>query len=55
MLARIAQILGDNAVSVKSVVQKGLGENARLVMIVHPVAEGHFMKAVELISNSPLA
>jgi homoserine dehydrogenase len=36
---------------VKSVVQKGLGENARLVMVVHPVAEGRFVEAVELISK----
>ena len=42
VLAQIAQILGDNGVSVKSVVQKGIGENARLVMVVHPVAEGRF-------------
>jgi homoserine dehydrogenase len=51
VLAEIAKILGDNAVSVKSVVQKGLGENARLVMVVHPVAEGRFRKAVGLISK----
>ena len=42
MLAQIAKILGDNDVSVKSVVQKGIGENARLVMVMHPVAEGRF-------------
>jgi homoserine dehydrogenase len=54
VLAEIAKILGDNAVSVKSVVQKGLGENARLVMVVHPVAEGHFMNAVGLISKLDL-
>jgi homoserine dehydrogenase len=51
VLAEIAKILGDNAVSVKSVVQKGLGENARLVMVVHRVAEGRFTKAVDLISK----
>jgi homoserine dehydrogenase len=54
VLAEIAKILGDNAVSVKSVVQKGLGENARLVMVVHPVAEGRFMTAVGLISKLDL-
>jgi homoserine dehydrogenase len=51
VLAEIAKILGDNQVSVKSVVQKGLGENARLVMVMHPVAEGRFAAAVELISK----
>ena len=29
-------------VSMKSVVQKGLGENARLVMVMHPVLESKF-------------
>lgn len=51
VLAEIAKILGDSGVSVKSVVQKGLGEQARLVMIVHPVPEGDFMEAVEQISH----
>ena len=51
VLAEIAKILGDRGVSVKSVVQKGLGEQARLVMIVHPVAEGSFMDAVAQISE----
>jgi homoserine dehydrogenase len=54
VLAQIAQILGDNEVSVKSVVQKGMGDNARLVMIVHPVAEGRFTAAVKQISKLAL-
>ena len=37
--------------SVKSVVQKGLGENARLVMVVHPVLESRFFAAVEMIAE----
>ena len=40
--ARSRKILGEHGVSVKSVVQKGIGENARLVMVMHPVAEGRF-------------
>jgi len=51
VLAETAKALGDNEVSVKSVVQKGLGANARLVMVVHPVREGHFAKALEEISR----
>jgi homoserine dehydrogenase len=51
VLAEIAKILGDNQVSVKSVVQKGLGENARLVMVMHPVVEGRFRDALALISR----
>jgi homoserine dehydrogenase len=51
VLGEIAKILGDNHVSVKSVVQKELGEQARLVMVMHPVVEGRFTDALELISK----
>lgn len=51
VLARVAEILGDHGISVKSVVQKGLGENARLVMVVHPVLESRFFAACELIGR----
>jgi homoserine dehydrogenase len=51
VLGEIAKILGDNLVSVKSVVQKELGEKARLVMVMHPVAEGRFNDALALISR----
>ncbi len=46
VLARIAGVLGDHGISVKSVVQKGLGDNARLVMVVHPVLESRFYAAL---------
>jgi homoserine dehydrogenase len=51
VLARIAGVLGDHGISVKSVVQKGLGDNARLVMVVHPVLESRFFAAVEQLSR----
>jgi homoserine dehydrogenase len=51
VLAEVAKVLGENGVSVKSVVQRGLGENARLVMVLHPVAEGRFASAVQTISR----
>jgi homoserine dehydrogenase len=51
VLAQVAQILGLQGVSIKSVVQKGLGENARLVMVVHPVLESRFAAARDLIAN----
>jgi homoserine dehydrogenase len=54
VLAQIAQILGDHGVSVKSVVQKGMGANARLVMVMHQVAEGRFNAAVREISELDL-
>jgi homoserine dehydrogenase len=54
VLAQVAKVLGDHEVSVKSVVQKGIGENARLVMVMHPVAEGRFTRALEVISQLEL-
>jgi homoserine dehydrogenase len=49
VLAQIAQLLGLQGASIRSVVQKGLGENARLVMVTHPILESKFYAAVELI------
>jgi homoserine dehydrogenase len=51
VLAQVAQILGLQGASVKSVVQKGLGERARLVMVVHPLLESKFFAAVDLIAG----
>lgn len=51
VLARIAQVLGDNQVSVKSVVQRGSGGDARLVMVVHECLESRFATAVEQIGR----
>jgi homoserine dehydrogenase len=49
VLAQVAQVLATEDVSVKSVVQKGLGEQARLVMVVHPVLESRFQAAMAAI------
>jgi homoserine dehydrogenase len=49
VLAQIAQVLGDQDVSVKSVVQRGVGEDARLVMVVHECLESRFAAALEAI------
>jgi homoserine dehydrogenase len=51
VLAQVAEILGLQGVSIKSVVQKGLGDEARLVMVMHPVLESKFRAAVELLSR----
>jgi homoserine dehydrogenase len=51
VLAQVAEILGIQGVSIKSVVQKGLGREARLVMVMHPVLESKFRAAVELIAR----
>jgi homoserine dehydrogenase len=46
VLARIADVLGRNQVSVRSVVQRGLGDEARLVMVMHECPEEWFFKAL---------
>src|SRR3954452_482688 len=42
VLARIATVLGEHDVSIKSVVQRGSGEEARLVMVAHECLESRF-------------
>jgi homoserine dehydrogenase len=51
VLAQIAQVLGDNEISVKSVVQRGIGDDARLVMVMHECLESRFAAAVEQIAR----
>ncbi|MGI8512953.1 MAG: homoserine dehydrogenase [Solirubrobacteraceae bacterium] len=51
VLAQVAQILGLQGASIKSVVQKGLGDDARLVMVIHPILESKFLAARELIGR----
>jgi homoserine dehydrogenase len=51
VLAQIAQLLGLQGASIRSVVQHGLGENARLVMVTHPILESRFYAAVDLIAG----
>ncbi len=51
VLAQVAEVLGMQGASIKSVVQKGLGRQARLVMVLHPLLESRFYAAVRLISQ----
>ncbi|HWT22087.1 MAG TPA: homoserine dehydrogenase [Solirubrobacteraceae bacterium] len=51
VLAQIAEVLGMQGASIKSVVQHGLGDNARLVMVLHPLLESRFYAAVRLIGQ----
>jgi homoserine dehydrogenase len=51
VLAQIAEILGMQGASIRSVVQRGLGDNARLVMVLHPLLESRFYAAVRLIGQ----
>ncbi|MHB0914472.1 MAG: homoserine dehydrogenase [Thermoleophilia bacterium] len=54
VLARIAQVFGEHEVSVESVLQRGRGQHAELVMVFHPVAEKSFNAALEQISTLPI-
>jgi homoserine dehydrogenase len=51
VLAQIAEILGENEVSVRSVVQRGRGEDATLIMVMHPVGERRFEAALKKIAK----
>ena len=47
MLAQIAGIFGDVGASIKSVVQRGTGERAQLIMVTHPLARSRLRAALE--------
>jgi homoserine dehydrogenase len=51
VLASVTKVLGEHAVSIKSVVQRGMGESARLVMVTHPVLESSLLAAVEQVGK----
>ena len=51
VLAQVATVLGDHEVSVKSVVQRGIGADARLVMVVHECLESRFAAAVRALGE----
>jgi homoserine dehydrogenase len=51
VLAQVAEVLGGEGASIKSVVQTGLGDEARLVMVVHPILESRFFAARDRIAR----
>jgi homoserine dehydrogenase len=51
VLAQVAEILGLQGVSIKSVVQRGMRDDARLEMVAHSVLESRFLAAVALIGR----
>jgi homoserine dehydrogenase len=51
VLGQIAQCLGEQGASIKSVVQRGLGDNAQLVMVIHPLRESLLRKATTQIAE----
>jgi homoserine dehydrogenase len=60
VLARIASVFGDNGVSIASMIQKGRGAEAELVLITHPTKEKNFfaaiadMKALDCCTSEPM-
>jgi homoserine dehydrogenase len=50
VLAQIADVLGRNRISVRSVVQRGHGDDARLVMVMHQGPEERFRAALDEIA-----
>jgi homoserine dehydrogenase len=46
VLSAITQVLAAQGSSIKSVVQRGMEENARLVMVVHPLAESRLREVL---------
>jgi homoserine dehydrogenase len=51
VLGEIARELGEQGASIKSVVQHGLGHNARLIMVIHPMLESRLFAALERIGT----
>jgi homoserine dehydrogenase len=51
VLAEITRILGENEVSVRSVVQRGTGGDAQLIMVMHRGDEKKFDKALRRIAK----
>jgi homoserine dehydrogenase len=51
VLAAVTKVLGEQDVSIKSVVQRGMGENARLVMVTHPVLESSLRTAMDRVGE----
>ena len=51
VLAAVTGVLGDEEVSIKSVVQRGMGESARLVMVTHPVLESRLRAALARVAE----
>jgi len=51
VLARIAGIFGEVGASIKSVVQRGTGERAQLIMVTHPLARSRLSAALEEIGE----
>jgi homoserine dehydrogenase len=47
VLAAVARVFGDEGVSIRTVVQKGEGDEARLVLVLHRAPERRVLRALE--------
>ena len=53
VLARVSSVLGESDVSILTVLQRGEGESARLVMILHRAPEGRVRQATSCLADMP--
>ena len=51
VLAQIASIFGEHDVSIESMIQKGHGDEAELMLITHPTMERGFFAAIEQVAG----
>jgi homoserine dehydrogenase len=51
VLSAITQVLGEQGASIKSVVQRGMEEDVRLVMVIHPLLESRLREAVRRLGE----
>jgi homoserine dehydrogenase len=51
VLAQIASVFAGQEVSIASMLQKGRGDEAELVLITHPTKEKHFFTAIGQAKN----
>jgi homoserine dehydrogenase len=53
VLARISSVLGESGVSILTVLQRGEGQSARLVMILHRSPESQVAEAIGKLRDMP--
>src|SRR5579875_3318952 len=51
VLAEVAGVLGGHGISIKSVLQRGIGENARLVMVTHRTRSSRLAEAAAALEG----
>jgi homoserine dehydrogenase len=51
VLAAVTRVLGEHRVSIRSVVQRGAGDTARLVMVTHPVLGSSLREAMDQVAE----